>query len=152
MTGEKETRVDDQAEVLLSQLMHLKTYEKPETARMTRNKQNILREIRNSQANRRKSLGDLLELNMPWFFAEPKYGVAALFIAFMALQYAGMQTRTSQSTGIYTSATPDYANSTQSQVTIATNRYPQLPTNRALFETPGGGDGAVLPAGFKYRE
>jgi hypothetical protein len=156
MTGKKdhvEHTAGNQAEGLLKQLMHLKTYETPETARMTRNKQNIMREIRNAQANKRKSLGDLLELNMPWFFAEPKYGIAALFIAFVGLQYVGMHSRTSsQSTGIYTSTTPDYANPARPQVTISTNRYPQLPGNRALFDSPEGGDGSVLPAGFKYRE
>lgn len=155
MTGEEKTEdhmVEDQAEVLLKQLMHLKTYEMPETARMTRNKQNILREIRNTQSSRRMSFGDLLELNMPWLFAEPKYGIAALFIAFMGLQYAGIQTSTSsQSTGIYTSTTPDYASLGQPQATIATNRYPQLPGNRALFQNPGG-DGSIVPASFQYRE
>ncbi|WP_372847081.1 hypothetical protein, partial [Pontiella sp.] len=54
-----ETPAGEPAEVLLQKLMHLKNYETPETARMTRNKQNIMRQVRQSQAGKRKSIGDL---------------------------------------------------------------------------------------------
>jgi hypothetical protein len=142
---------DDSAEVMLRKLMHLKNYETPETARMTRNKQNIMRQVRQSQAGKRKSLGDLLEVNMPWFFAEPKYGIAALFVAFVGLQYVGLTAKTSsQSTGIYTT-TGEIAAYSQTS-TVNSNDYPSLPRNYPLFRTPEGGDGTVLPAGFQYRK
>jgi hypothetical protein len=154
MMGEnnkRETPADDPAELLFRQLMHLKNYEKPETARMTRNKQNIMREVRKAQASKRMNLGDVLEMNMPWFFAEPKYGIAALFLAFVGLQYAGIHSRTSyQSTGIYSTAN-DLAAYAKKPETVSTNYYPRLPSNLPLFESPDG-DATVLPAGFKYRE
>lgn len=155
MNGEidqHEDGAETPAEVLLQQLMHLKTYEVPETARMTRNRQNIMREIRNAQANPRRSLGDLIESSMPWFFAEPKYGIAALFIAFVGLQYIGINARTSsQSTGIYTSNTTDYSYD-NTAAAISTNRYPRLPDTRSLFESPTGNDGSIVPVGFKYQQ
>jgi hypothetical protein len=155
MTGENnkyETAAEDPAELLLRQLMHLKNYEMPEPARMVRNKQNIMREVRKANASKRMSLGDFLEMNMPWFFAEPKYGIAALFLAFVGLQYAGVSSRNSyQSTGIYTT-TSDLASYGNKPETASTNYYPRLPSNLPLFESPDGGDGTVLPAGFKYRK
>ncbi len=127
---------EEQAEVLLQQLMHLKQYERPEPARMTRNKQNIMRQVREAQANKRKSIGDLIELNIPWFFAEPKYGIAAVFVAFVALQYAGITAQSSsRSTGIYTSNN-NIAALEQRTTIAATNTitYPSLPSNYQLFD------------------
>lgn len=155
MTGQKnqkEKTVGDQAEVLLRQLMHLKQYETPDATRMVRSRQNIMRTVRQAQAGKRKSLGDLLEINMPWFFADPKYGIAALFVAFVGLQYLGMNAQNStRSTGIYTT-TSNLAAYGKPSGNTTTNQYPRLPGNQPLFESPEGGDGTVMPAGFKYRK
>ncbi|MBT8042813.1 MAG: hypothetical protein HKP10_01385 [Kiritimatiellales bacterium] len=132
--NQTESTADTTAELLLQQLMQLKRYETPETARMTRNKQNIMREVRTAKAGKRKSIGDLLEVSIPWFFAEPKYGVAALFVAFVALQYLGMSARNSaRSTGIYT--TTDNFAAFEPSASVSTNRttYPTLPSNYPLF-------------------
>lgn len=144
MMGESETMngiTEEQAERLLRQLIHLKGYETPDPARMVRSKQNIMRSVRNASANKRKSLGDLLEINIPWFFAEPKYGIAALFVAFAGLQYVGINTRNAANsqTGIYTT---DGTLASYAQVS-ATNTisYPKLPDNLRLFpDGYGGGD------------
>ena len=109
MTGDNENQNIEgveAADLLLKQLFHLKHYETPEVARMVRNKQNIMRQVREASREKRKSLGDLLEINYPWFFAEPKYGVAILFVAFAGLQYLGINARSAatSATGIYTSA------------------------------------------------
>ena len=131
-----DTTAELQPELLLKQLMHLKQYEKPDTARMTRNKQNIMRNVREANANKRKSIGDLIELNMPWFFSEPKYGIAACFVAFVALQYAGISSQSSsQSTGIYMSEN-NIAALEQRTTIPATNNipYPNLPNNYQLFD------------------
>jgi hypothetical protein len=146
-----ETTAEDQADVLLQKLLHLKQYEVPEVARMTRNKQNIMRQVRQAQTEKRKPLLDLLELNIPWFFAEPKYGIAALFVAFVGLQYVGMSAKNSStSTGIYTS-TANVASFEQNvPVNIVTNRYPSLPSNYPLFGEPRG-DQSVIPAAFEYK-
>ena len=138
-----------EAEVLLTKLMYLKRYETPDASRMVRNKQNIMRQVRQSQSERKPSLLEMLEGSIPWFFAEPKYGIAALFIAFVALQYVGVNARrTASSTGIYTSS----ANvaSFQQQAPVVTNRYPNLPSNYRLFAEPQG-DGSVMPASFEYK-
>jgi len=154
MNGENSTvemTSEDQAEVLLRQLMHLKHYETPDPSRMTRNKQNIMREVRKAQSKKRKSLVDLIEINIPWFFAEPKYGIAALFVAVIGLQYAGMTARnSSQNTGIYTT-TGNLVALEQSPVT-STNQYsyPDLPRSYQLFTHPES-DGTILPAGVEYK-
>ncbi|MCK5675691.1 MAG: hypothetical protein KAH99_01595, partial [Verrucomicrobia bacterium] len=99
-----ETVSEDPADALLRQLFHLKVYENPDAARMIRNKQNIMRRVREASSRKHWSLADLLEVNIPWFFTEPKYGIAALFVVFAGLQYLGINSRNaSQShTGIYT--------------------------------------------------
>ncbi len=79
----------DLGEVLLQQLLHLKKYELPEPSRMVKSKQNIMRQVREVNSQKRWSLGDLLEVNIPWFFAEPRYGIALLFIVFAGLQFLG---------------------------------------------------------------
>jgi len=140
-----------EAEVLLNKLMHLKRYETPDASRMVRNKQNIMRGVRQAQANQRQPLLDRLENSMPWFFAEPRYGIAALFIAFFGLQYAGINARQSAtSTGIYTSS-PHVASIDRQAASVETNRYPNLPGNYRLFADPEG-DASVVPAGFEYKK
>ena len=146
-----ETPAEDQAEVLLEQLLHLKQYETPDTARMTRNKQNIMRSVRKAQTEQRKPLLDLLEINIPWFFAEPKYGIAALFVAFVGLQYVGINARNSAtSTGIYTSTGSVASYEQVASASVVSNRYPNLPSNYKLFAQPEG-DQTVIPAGFSLR-
>ncbi len=141
MTGENnniEDRVLVVGEEVLQQLFHLKRFETPEVARMTRNKQNIMRQVRETDRNKRKSLGDLLEINFPWFFAEPKYGVALLFVAFTALQYLGINDRhaAQSNTGIYTSSGDRFAAYESSAATTTnTINYPELPRGETLFET-----------------
>ncbi len=125
--------VEEQAELLLKQLMHLKQYETPETVRMTRSRQNIMRKVRHVQSHRRKSLGELLEARIPWFFAEPKYGIALLFIAFAALQYVEINREQAvRGTGIYTSSVVALD---QQAANVSTNTvsYPRLPDNLQLF-------------------
>ena len=149
----EELPAEEQADVMLQHLLHLKTFEMPDSSRMTRNKQNIMRQVRQAQSEKRKPLLDRLELNIPWFFAEPKYGIAALFVAFIGLQYAGMSARNSTtSTGIYTT-TGSVANYQQQEAAsnVVSNRYPSLPSNYQLFDNPQGNQ-TVVPAGFEYKE
>jgi hypothetical protein len=128
-----EETADTLADVRLQQLLHLKRYETPAPSRMVRSKQNIMRQVRESASRRRWSLGDLLEMNIPWFFAEPRYGIAALFIVFAGLQFLGSSQKQSR-TGIYTSPAGKMA-AYESDNTTYTNQfaYPRLPSNVALF-------------------
>jgi hypothetical protein len=156
MMGENNTleaTADEKAEVLYTHLMHLKQYETPDPDRMRRNRQNIMREVRKARSEQKKPLLDLMEINIPWFFAEPKYGIAAVFVAFVGLQYLGTTARTSsRDTGIYT--TGNIAALEQSS-TISTNNsysYPTLPDNYQLFTQPDAGNASVVPAGFEFRK
>ena len=138
-----EIAAEDPADVLLQQLFHLKGYESPDSARMIKNKQNIMRSVREVGGRKHWSLSDLLEVNIPWFFSEPRYGIAALFIVFAGLQFLGANTQKQArgKTGIYTSNS-DIVMMDQSTV-LSTNRvsYPKLPDNLVLFPDQQGDAG-----------
>jgi hypothetical protein len=126
----------DAADLMLQQLIHLKRYETPDASRMLRNKQNIMRQIRQESQNQRKSIGDLIEFNFPWLFAEPKYGVALLFVAFAGLQYLGVNARqaANSQTGIYTTPPGQFAGYEQPVATVSNSiPYPEVPGNLRLF-------------------
>ncbi|MCF7818560.1 MAG: hypothetical protein K9M54_11835 [Kiritimatiellales bacterium] len=155
MMGEnknQETTAENPADVLLQQLLHLKRYEIPDTHRMVKNKQNIMRLVRESSSRKRWSLSDLIEVNIPWFFAEPRYGIAALFIVFAGLQFVGVNSQRQAAhnkMGIYTS--DQGLASLDASMAASTNRftYPKIPNNLQLFASPSGGDGTIRPVGLR---
>lgn len=155
MTGNSntlETTAESPANVLLQQLLHLKRYEVPDPSRMVKNKQNIMRLVREESTRKRWSLSDLIEVNIPWFFAEPRYGIAALFIVFAGLQFLGISSQRQSAhdkTGIYTSD-QSLASLDASSVAVSTNRfaYPKVPNNLQLFASPGG-DGTIRAVGLR---
>jgi len=137
MTGENDSlgMTAESAHPVLHKLFHIKRYEKPDEARMVRSKQNIMRRIRHESQSKRKSISDLIEINYPWLFAEPKYGVALLFVAFAGLQYLGVNARqaANSQTGIYM---PDgqFAAYEQPAASVSNSiSYPELPENIRLF-------------------
>ena len=133
-------------EELLKQLFHLKRYETPDVSRMTRNRQNIMRRIREESQNRRKSLSELIEVSFPWFFAEPRYGVAMLFVAFVGLQYLGVNARhaAQSDTGIYTTSGDRFAAYEQAAVSSTNSAdYPELPMDAPLFPDRHNDEGVV---------
>lgn len=137
--------IDAEGDMMLGKLMHLKAYETPDATRMVRNRQNIMREIRNASKSRRKSVGEALEGYIPWFFAEPKYGIALVFVAFVGLQYLGASSRNSaRSTGIYTS--PGTLAAYENRTSFSTNRivYPTLPNSYQLFKEQSGSTDVML--------
>ena len=135
-----ETMGEDSADVLLQQLLHLKSYETPQTARMTKNRQNIMRQVREESLQTRWNIVDLLEVNIPWFFAEPRYGIAALFIAFAALQFWGVssQKQVTGKTGIYMSE--GNLAKIEASASLSTNNisYPKLPEGLELYPIQRG--------------
>lgn len=140
------TMPEDAENLLLQQLFHLKGYEMPDAARMVRNKQNIMRQVREASSRKRWSLSDLLEVNIPWFFAEPRYGIAALFIVFASLQFWGANTQQQvrSKNGIYTS--DGAIATTQKGSSIFTNSvsYPKLPNNLDLFPDQRNDSGVMF--------
>lgn len=136
----------DSADVLLQQLLHLKKYELPEPSRMVKSKQNIMRQVREVNSQKRWSLGDLLEVNVPWFFAEPRYGIALLFIVFAGLQFWGASSRelAQDKSGIYTSGGDIAAYEQTSTISSNSISYPKLPSeNLQLFPRTPAGDSSV---------
>jgi NTP pyrophosphatase (non-canonical NTP hydrolase) len=151
MTDKKsiaENTGEESADVLLQQLFHLKGYEVPDAARMTRNKQNIMRQVREINSKKRWSLSDLLEMNIPWFFAEPRYGIAALFVVFAALQFWGASTAKQESggAGLYAQGHGMTVAGQNSGVYTNSVSYPKIPDNLGLFAERKG-DGSIKPAG-----
>jgi hypothetical protein len=64
-------------------LLALKIYERPEARRTEKNIQNIMRAVRST--DRRPSLLLFPDKSFAWMFAQPRYGVAALFMLFLGL-------------------------------------------------------------------
>ena len=64
-------------------LLELKKYERPEKNRAEKHIQNIMREVRS--VSNEPALLLLPERGMGWLFAQPRYGIAALFVLFLGL-------------------------------------------------------------------
>ncbi len=67
----------------LGDLLALKAYARPDTARVEKNIENTMHAVRT--AHKKPSLHHFPDKSMAWMFAQPRYGVAALFIIFLAL-------------------------------------------------------------------
>lgn len=67
----------------LPELLNLKRFESPSPAKAEKNIENTVRAVR--EAHKRPSLHHFPDKSMGWMFAQPRYGVAALFIIFLAL-------------------------------------------------------------------
>ena len=131
----------------LLQVLHLKRYESADEERMLRNRQNIMREVRSIQAERKPRMREWLEAY--WgFYAEPKYGLALIFLLFAFMQVIGVdRTNAEISAGIYAdlSGLP-----LEGLLLEEVETYPDLPAHIRLFTPPTGGDGTVLPATFEF--
>ena len=71
------------AELNIAGLLALKTFERPDEDRAEKNIQNIMREVR--ATDRAPSLLLFPDKSFAWMFAQPRYGVAALFVLFLGL-------------------------------------------------------------------
>jgi hypothetical protein len=64
-------------------LLALKAFERPDADRIEKNIQNTLRAVRT--AHKRPSLHFFPDKSTAWMFAQPRYGIAALFVLFLGL-------------------------------------------------------------------
>lgn len=80
MSKNKNTAVP---ELDIAGLLALKTYERPDKVRAEKNMQNIMRAVRST--DRTPSLLIFPDKSAAWMFAQPRYGVAALFVIFLGL-------------------------------------------------------------------
>lgn len=143
----KQEQGDEATDRLLTKLLYLKSYETPSEERMLRNRRNIMREIREVD-RRRWSWDQLLEMKLPWLFAEPRYGLAMLFVVFAGLQFWSHQVQQKDrgSNGLYTAADagPRAVYNTAAVAAGPTNQvvYTEVPRNFQVF--PGaGGDSSI---------
>lgn len=77
MKEEKKKELD------IAGLLALKSYERPAEKRVEKNVQSTMRAVR--EAHQRPSLVLFPDKSMAWMFAQPRYGIAALFIVFLGL-------------------------------------------------------------------
>jgi hypothetical protein len=68
-------------------LLALKRYERPEAIRAEKNIQNTMRAVRTT--SNAPSLLLFPDKSFAWMFAQPRYGVAALFVIFLGLNLLG---------------------------------------------------------------
>jgi hypothetical protein len=142
-SGMDEGGADD---VLLGKLLHLKGYEVPDASRQIRSKQNIMRRVRQTE-RKDWSLEHLLELHIPWFFAEPRYGIALLLVVFAGLQFLGSGKVKSGGQGEAYATYPTQVNPSVSlYATASTNQvsYPELPEELKFFPSPAGSGQAIF--------
>jgi len=67
----------------LTGLLALKAYERPGQDRVEKNIENVMRAVRT--AHKKPSLHHFPDKSLGWMFAQPRYGVAALFLLFLGL-------------------------------------------------------------------
>lgn len=67
----------------IARLLALKTFERPDEERAEKNIQNIMRSVRTT--GNMPTLLLFPEKGLGWAFAQPRYGIAALFVLFLGL-------------------------------------------------------------------
>lgn len=78
--SEKKTEL---AELDIARLLALKAFERPDPERLGKNIEKTMNAVRT--ANKRPSLHFFPDKSTTWMFAQPRYGIAALFILFLGL-------------------------------------------------------------------
>ena len=80
----KKIRVQlDDSELDVKELLILKAYARPDRDRVEKNIENIMHAVRS--AHKKPTLHHFPDKSTGWMFAQPRYGVAALFIIFLGL-------------------------------------------------------------------
>lgn len=67
-------------------LLALKAYEHPKAERIEKNIRNTMQAVR--AAHKRPTLNFFPDKSTAWMFAQPRYGIAALFVIFLGLHLA----------------------------------------------------------------
>jgi len=97
----------------IKELLLLKAHARPDAQRVEKNIENIMHSVR--AANKKPTLHHFPDKSLAWMFAQPRYGVAALFIIFLGLHLlerpvpkmpVAPLTRKNPALGVETNATP----------------------------------------------
>lgn len=123
--NKKEKTADSELDIV--GLLTLKTYERPDEERVEKNIQGIMREVR--ATNQMPSLLFFPDKSFGWMFAQPRYGVAALFILFLGLHLLERPSPTT-SAGAVMFRVPEMAE------TIAASETNQFKTIPGLSSSP----------------
>jgi len=114
-------RMSDVPELNLVGLLALKRFEHPSAERIGKNIQATMQAVR--AAHPQPSLLLFPDKSMGWMFAQPRYGIAALFILFLVLHMCKGQVSTiSSSSGIVEKPDPEAGIA----VTLKTNSIPTM--------------------------
>ena len=70
-------------EIDMARLLSLKAFEHPDAERVEKNIQSTLQAVR--AAHHQPSLHFFPDKSLAWMFAQPRYGIAALFVLFLGL-------------------------------------------------------------------
>jgi hypothetical protein len=116
------TEKTETADLDVVRLLSLKTYERPDPGRSEKNIQNIMRTVRST--SNRPTLLLFPDKGMAWAFAQPRYGIAALFVLFLGLHLLDRPMPTAP-VGAFAIQAPEPA-SALTGVTIETNRAPSI--------------------------
>lgn len=76
-------KTEKKEELDIAGLLALKAYERPSAERIEKNVQSTMQAVRAAHA--RPSLHLFPDKSMAWMFAQPRYGIAALFVIFLGL-------------------------------------------------------------------
>ncbi|NOU35868.1 MAG: hypothetical protein HOO88_03755 [Kiritimatiellaceae bacterium] len=77
------TKKSETPELNIAGLLALKTYERPDANRVEKNIQNTMRAVRTT--NNDPSLLLFPDKSFGWMVAQPRYGIAALFVIFLGM-------------------------------------------------------------------
>ncbi len=114
-------------------LLALKTYEHPDAERIEKNVQSTLQAVR--AAHKRPTLHFFPDKSAAWMFAQPRYGIAALFVVFLGLHLV-KQPMPAETVGTAAVQEPRV----EMELLVATNRapvaIPVLPTARRPGYSP----------------
>ena len=136
-----------QREELLVQLLREQGRVPLDEQQMRLQRAAIMRQVRAVQAERSASWTVRLRERLGAWVAEPKYGLALLFLVLALVQLSGRHAPESEQ-AVYVNVRGPAVEPIEDE---GLDAYPDLPENLRLFPPPTGGDGTVMPAEFEFK-
>jgi hypothetical protein len=131
-------------ELDISRLLALKTYERPDPARVEKNIQNVMRAVRNT--DQLPTLLHFPDKSLAWMVAQPRYGIAALFIIFLGLHLLERPLPVATSAGTAMLKAPGTA---EAVAAAGTNQVQSVAVPGLAPYVSLTGESAALPSGGK---
>lgn len=109
------------SELDIAELLALKIHERPDAARIEKNIENIMHAVRT--AHKKPTLHHFPDKSLAWMFAQPRYGVAALFLLFLGLH---LLRGTMPETSVGPSVMNEPVTGIEMPVGVETNAVPEI--------------------------